>query len=104
MYIKQSPSITHHTFIASSVTTVKPHLKSLGNTLHNSRSPIGKSCKEGEFKCESDGVCIVGYKVCNYYNDCSDKSDEKYCEFDSDDYSGNALYHFSHTFQNLIFF
>lgn len=66
-------------FVHSSIekTTVKPHLRSLD--LHT-RNYISKSCKEGEFQCESDGICITGYKVCNDYNDCSDHSDEKYCE------------------------
>lgn len=76
-------------FIAK--TTVKPNLKSLDNTLH-SRNHITKGCKDGEFQCESDGVCIVGYKVCNNYNDCSDQSDEKDCEFDTGDYIGKALF------------
>lgn len=47
---------------------------------------ITRSCKPAEFRCESDGICIEGYKVCNDYEDCSDKSDEKNC--DDHDYSG----------------
>lgn len=79
-------------------TTVKPHLKSLDNKLH-SKNPVAKGCKEGEFQCETDGVCIAGYKVCNNYNDCSDQSDEKYCDFDTGDYDvGKAL----HTFSSFI--
>lgn len=66
-------------------TTAKPHLRSLDSTSHTRNQITTKSCKEGEFQCESDGVCIVGYKVCNNYNDCSDHSDEKYC----DDYGNN---------------
>lgn len=62
-----------------------PRLKSL-----HSHSQITKvnhnrhhlTCKPGDFQCESDGVCIVGYKVCNQYPDCSDRSDEKNCEND----------------------
>lgn len=95
-------------FIAK--TTVKPHLKSLDSTLH-SRNHIAKGCKEGEFQCESDGVCIVGYKVCNNYNDCSDRSDEKYCDFDTGDYVGKALFiflahhiHFAHKIINLFIY
>lgn len=69
----------------------------------HSRNHVAKGCKEGEFQCEADGVCIVGYKVCNNYNDCSDHSDEKYCDFDSGDYVGKATFislahhiHFAH--------
>jgi hypothetical protein len=90
---------TVHKIIFIAKTTVKPHLKSLDNALHN-RNHI-KRCKEGEFQCESDGVCIVGYKVCNNYNDCSDHSDEKECVPSyGDDYDGNALV----TFSQFIFF
>lgn len=76
-------------------TTVKPHLKSLDTTLHN-KNHITKSCKEGEFQCESDGVCIVGYKVCNNYNDCSDRSDENFCDFDTGAYDVGKAFHILH--------
>lgn len=80
----------HHTHLTIAKTTVKPHLRSLDNTVH-SRNHTTRSCKEGEFQCESDGICIVGYKVCNNYNDCIDRSDEKYCDFE-EEYTGNALF------------
>jgi Low-density lipoprotein receptor domain class A len=70
-------------------TTIKPNLKSLDNTLH-SRTFTTKNCKDNEFQCESDGVCIAGYKVCNNYRDCSDHSDEKYCDDVDDGDYGNA--------------
>lgn len=60
----------------------------------HSRNHITKGCKDGEFQCETDGVCIVGYKVCNNYNDCSDQSDEKYCDFDTGDYDNPGNAHF----------
>ena len=89
-------------------TTVKPHLKSLDNTLH-SKNHITKGCKDHEFQCETDGVCIAGYKVCNNYNDCSDQSDEKYCDFDTGDYVGKALFiflshHINFAHKIIIFF
>ncbi len=32
----------------------------------------------GEFKCDN-GLCIPSYQVCNYVDDCQDKSDEQGC-------------------------
>ncbi|XP_070509893.1 basement membrane-specific heparan sulfate proteoglycan core protein isoform X10 [Chironomus tepperi] len=37
---------------------------------------VTRKCKETEFQCISDGACIDGYKLCNGYYDCTDKSDE----------------------------
>lgn len=73
---------------------MKPLLKSLDTALH-SKNRITKVCEESDFQCESDGVCIVGYKVCNNYNDCSDQSDEKYCDLGTGDYDvGKAIHDF----------
>lgn len=84
-----------HTFLKhlkkAGKTTVKPSLKSLDNTLH-SRNFISKNCKDDEFQCESDGVCVAGYKVCNNYRDCTDHSDEKYCDGVDDGDYGKALH------------
>lgn len=86
--MNHDPSSTYNIIVK---TTVKPHLKSLDNTVH-SRNHVFKPCKKGEFQCKSDGVCIVDYKVCNSYKDCSDESDEEGCVANYDEDYGNAQF------------
>lgn len=36
-------------------------------------------CRDDEFQCAANGVCIPVQFVCNYVDDCGDRSDEVNC-------------------------
>lgn len=50
-----------------------------GTTPGPSTTPSPTSCKEDEFFCTEDKVCIAGDKRCDFREDCKDKTDEKGC-------------------------
>lgn len=51
------------------------HRQNFSNSILTGKHYMSKKCKPDQFQCD-DGICIAGYKKCNFLYDCLDESDE----------------------------